>query len=721
MRVSRIALGCALAATSLPITAMAAEAQNDDGDAIIVTAQRRAENIQDTPISVTALSAETMADRGIVRTQDLAASVPSLYINNISAGPSALTVILRGAGEQVGGLATSESPVGIYLDDVYLARLSGANMELADVERVEVLRGPQGTLYGRNTMTGALKVVTHRPSETLWFRGEASFGSHELARVKAAVSGPLTDGLLASASGYFTDRGGWFTNLGADPSRGDRKTYGGRISLATGGDGPFSARLSAFYTRDQNDGITPVPVSPAAPYAPLTGAYNVTRSPLPSYGDNRQAGVIANLAYDFGDVTLTSISAYIDSADSWALDFSGGFLNSSGNVVAGFFRESASNQWQFSQELQAQGEAADGALEWIAGAYYFKEKADQVLLDSFGTGVFGPFPVALLPASFKLDTESWALFGQASYEVSPALNVTAGLRYTSDEKAFAGSIQNGFGFPATSANKTNAAKWHAWTPKFGIDYKFTDDIMAYASVSRGFRAGGFNGLAVANTTVFGAAFDPETVWAWEAGLKSQFADGKITANLAYFRNALKNLQQNVQIGGGSTRTENAADATLQGLEYELSARPFKGLNLYASGSLLFDEYDRLVPTSQAALAGAKHLPLVSRFQSQVGFSFSAPMDDTINFVLNGDWSHRSRRFADASNQALGLIPTVDRFNAGVGLEGAAQDWQLLLSVRNLTDSHDYYSGLGLIPGLIAVRFFEEPRTWSVTFRYKFGD
>jgi iron complex outermembrane receptor protein len=726
-KTSLFALTIAMASSSFAVTSpalaqtIAAEESDAPGD-IVVTAQRRDTRLQDTPIAVSAFSEDTLAERQVARTQDLAASVPSLYINNISAGPSALTVMLRGAAEQVGGLATSESPVGIYLDDVYLARLSGANMELADVERIEVLRGPQGTLYGRNTMTGAIKIVTRRPTDQLWVRGSAGYGAFHQLRLSGAVAGPLSSGLGASASGYFTNRDGYFTNLGADPRRGDRQTYGGRLQLATLGDGPLSASLSLFYARDVNDGITPTPVSPTAPFASLTGSYNVTRSPIKAYGDNRQAGVIGNISYDLGSVTINSITGYIDTSDAWSLDFSGGFRNSTGAIVAGFYRQSASDQWQFSQELQAQGEGLDDRLNWILGAYYFKEKASQSLADSFGVGVFGPFPVALLPSEFNLSTESYALFGQASYEVAPALTVTAGLRYTHDSKTFDGRIQNGLAtFPPVYASKSNDASWNALTPHFGVDYHFNDDVMAYATVSRGLRAGGFNGLAVANTTVFGAAFDPETVWAYEAGLKTQLLDRRVTANILYFRNELNDLQQTVQIGGASTRTENAADAVLQGVELELNARLSSSLTLFASGSLLYDDYTRLVPTSQAAINGATRLAMVSKFQSQIGFAWRQPIDDIAVLLVNGDWSHRSNRFNEASNQPLGLMRPFDRINAGIGFETLDATWQLMFTARNLTNSEDYYTSLGLIPGLIAVRFHEEPRSYMITLRYRLGD
>jgi iron complex outermembrane receptor protein len=686
---------------------------------IVVTAQRRAERLQDTPVSVSAFNQDLIDQRQIQRTQDIAESVPSLYINTVSASPSSLTVFLRGAGEQVGGLATSESPVGIYIDDVYFARLANANFDLPDVERIEVLRGPQGTLYGRNTMTGALKIITHRPTDELWTRAQASYGRFDEVRLSGVVSGPLAGGLGASLSGYFNDRDGWFRNLGPDPKRGDRRTWGGRASLATIDNGTVSARISAFYGRDRNDGITPVPVNPNPPYQSLTGGFRTTRSPVPAYGNNRQAGAIGEVSVDLGGATVKSITGYIGTRDRWALDFSGGFRNAAGTVVAGFLRQSETDHHQFSQELQVQGTGFGDRLNWLAGLFYFTETAEQTLADSFGTGVFGPFPVALLPTQFEVGTKSYAAFGQADYALTDQLTLTLGLRYTRDKKRFSGRVQNGFAFPFAYAPANQRRSWDDVLPKIGLDYKPNPDVLLYANISKGFRAGGFNGLAVANPAVFGAPYDPETVWAYEAGVKSDLLDRRLRLNVAYFYNDLRNLQQNVVVGGGSTRTENAARASLQGIEVESSAKITAALSIFGNLSLLWDDYKRLSPTSQAAIFGAERLATVSRLQSQLGFALRQPLGNAAgNFLANADWSHRSSRFSESANLPVGRIGPVDRVNAQIGYETEGGRWQFTLSARNLLGDRDYYSGLSLIPGVIAVKFFEEPMTWMASVRYR---
>ena len=725
--VSILAASTALSAPALAQdapTQAAAQAQLDGGKLgeIVVTARRRSENLQDTPVSVTALNENLLRQRQIERTIDIAQSVPGLYINNISASPSSLVVFLRGAGEQTGGLATAESPVGIYLDDVYLARLANGNLDLADVERIEVLRGPQGTLYGRNTMTGALKIVTRRPGDTLWVRAEAGYGRFDQTRFKAAVSGPVGNGVGGLVSGYYSDRDGWFDNLGVDPKRGDRRTYGGRVSFATTNSGPVQAQVAAFYSKDRNDGVTPVPTNPFPPYQSLTGEFSTTRSPVEAYGRNRQWGVTGNVSIELAEKTsLKAITGYIDSRDAWGLDFSGGF-NNGANIVAGFFRQSATKQHQFSQELQLQGKAMGNRLDYIVGAYFFTESADQLLNDSFGTGVFGPFPVALLPTSFRVKTKSYAGFGQLDYKLTEQLSVTGGIRYTFENKDFQGTIQNGFGFPPvlSSLIRTSLDE-KKWTPKVGVNFKLDREVLLYASITNGFKAGGFNGLAVANPAILGAPYGAESVWAYEAGLKSELLDRRLRLNVAYFYNDLKDIQQNVVVGGGSTRTENAARATLQGVEAEVSAVPLEGLTLFGSISLNWDKYKSLSANSTVLAAGATRLPLVSKLQSQLGASYRVPLAAIGGAILlNADWSHRSSRFADALNSGISFIGPVDRVNASIGYETEGGRWSASLSARNLLNDKDYYSGLALIPGLIAGRFAEEPLTWMATIRFRLG-
>ncbi|WP_194745097.1 TonB-dependent receptor [Thermaurantiacus tibetensis] len=692
------------------------------GDDIVVTARRREERLQDVPVAVSAFGLETLEQLQILRTENLAAAVPSLYINRISASPSALVVFLRGAGEQVGGLATSESPVGIYVDDVYFARLASASFDLAEAERIEVLRGPQGTLYGRNTMTGALKITTRRPTGSPFVRAEAGWGRFDRVRLNATASAPVTDGLAVLATVGFTDADGWFDNLGTDPRRGDRRTWNTRATLATTGSGPISARVSGFWAKDTNDGITPAPVNPAPPFERLAGGFRTTRSPVPAYGENRQWGVTADIAADLSDTwTLKSITGWIETRDRWGLDFSGGFRNASGTIVAGFFRQSETRQRQLSQELQLQGELADGAARVTFGGYVFDEKAEQTLADSFGVGVFGPFPVSLLPSSFDLDTKSRALFAQAEIRLADGLTATLGGRYSWEKKRFSGLIQNGLGFPPAYAPPVSRQLDEGeFTPRFGLDWRISPDVLAYASIARGFKAGGFNGLAVANPTIFGAPYDAESVWAYEAGVKSDLLDRRLRLNLAWFWNDLRDIQQNVVVGGGSTQTQNAARARLTGLEAETSLAVTDTLRLFGMLSLLFDRYLELDPASQAAIAGATRLPLVSRVQSQLGASWRQPVSDSVDLLATLDWSHRSSRFSEAANLPLGRIGPVDRVNLVAGASFGDGRWELTANVRNLLNADDDYSGLSLIPGLIAVRFFEEPRTYQMILRYRFG-
>ncbi len=389
--------------------------------------------------------------------------------------------------------------------------------------------------------------------------------------------------------------------------------------------------------------------------------------------------------------------------------------------MAGFFRQSRTRHRQLSQELQLQGTLADGSVRLTVGGYHFEETAGQTLADSFGTGVFGPFPVILLPTVFDLETRSRALFAQGEIRLTEALTATLGGRYSWEDKRFSGRIQNGFGFPPAYAPEVaRRLEEGAFTPRFGLDGRVAPDVLLYVSVARGFKAGGFNGLAVANPVIFGAPYSAETVWATEAGVKSDLLDRRLRLNLAGFWNDLRDIQQNVVVGGGSTQTQNAARARLLGIEAEGALAVADGLRLFGMLALLFDRYLERDPASQSALAGAQRLPLVSRVQSQLGASLARPVADGSELTATIDWSYRSARFSEAANLPLGRIGPVHRVNLVAGLRFGGGRWELAANVRNLLDSEDDYSGLSLIPGLIAVRFFEEPRTVQLVLRARLG-
>jgi len=720
MRKSVLCGAAAVSAILAGVTPALAQENPTTVEDLVVTAQRREQKLQDAPVAVSALAPKALDQLQITKVETLGAAVPSLYVSQISASPSTIQVALRGALDQTGGMITSEPPVGIYVDDVYQARLSVANLDLADVTRVEVLRGPQGTLYGRNSMTGALKYVTRQPGDAAGGSLEASWGDYGLQRYKASAGGAITDHVGATVSALFSERDGWQQNTALNKKVGARRDAGVRLALGLIDTGPFSATVSAAYARTDTDGQHFSPLDPVT-LKPLAGGdFGSTRSPLNTDTKTEQKSLALHLGYDLGAVQLKSITAYQRLDDRWTLDFSGGLVAGAG-LVAGFLRGSQTEQEQSSQEFQALGESFDSRLQWIGGLFWFKETGSQVLSDTIGAGIYGSYAVPLLPTTIHATSESVAAYGQLEWRFTDRLKGSAGLRWTKDEKTIAGTIQNGLAaYPASLTSRSNEGEWKVWTPKFNLQYDVSDDVMVYGTIAKGYRAGGFVALSIAEPSIFTKAYDPETVWSYEAGAKIEAFEHRARLNLAAYVEQLKDLQQNV-ISNGSILTQNAAEARIAGLELEAAATPVKGLDLFASLALTDAEYEKLDPSTAAAQAGAKTLPLVSKVQAQVGgtWRIEPEMLKGGAIIVSADYSHRGPRYAEATNAEAGRIGAVDRVNAGVAWESPSAAWRVFVQGRNVLDAKDYVSGAVFIPGLIVYRLADEPAMWSAGVKVKF--
>jgi iron complex outermembrane receptor protein len=721
---SRLVVGVGL----VLVSALPAWAQQDTGglEEVVVTAERREANLQETPVTLTALSGEQLADQGIITTRDIAKTVPNLQLLPVTASPSTFQIGLRGGVEQTGGLIVSEPVVGLYIDDVYRGRLQGSNVQLLDVERIEVLRGPQGTLYGRNTFSGAIKIVTRTPSaEQQWAEGSVGAGSFGEWNAKASVGGGLTDTLGASLSVLYRDQSdGWFFNRAQNRDIGKERNLALRGKLAWA-DGPLSATLSLGYSKDENDGYIAAAIRFEPPRVPTGLANSVTTDnirprfgtdpyvveyPQPSKGDTETTDVTLNVAREFDGFTLRSITGYVALNDYWRWDIAGGLSPAPNVYLPSFDRQSYASADQFTQELQALGKSFDDRLDWIAGLYYFSESGDQVLTDDIP--LFGLRNLA--PTFLTMDTKSWAAFGQGTWRFNERASVTLGGRYTSDDKSFSGDLQTGFGNPVPRTQVSLSRTWTSFTPKLGFDYKFNDDLFGYVSAAKGAKAGGFNGLAVLNATVLRAVFGPQNVITYEAGLKAEWLDRRLRTNVAYFRNDISDLQQTAQVGFGSFAQQNIGDATVDGIEAEIVAQPTGGLNLFANVGWMDGKYDKILPTSQAAVAGAKYLPLVTDWTWQLGFSYEHALGSALKLRLGADAHTVGDNWVEVTNSIE--IKSYTRYDAFVAVGSADGKWELSVQGKNLSDEVNYVTGIvsNPNPGMALLR----PRTWLASVKFK---
>lgn len=606
-------------------TTAAAEADSEGLAEIVVTAQRRVENVQNVPLAVTVLSANAL-DRNDVR--DL--SRVEVLTPGFSFGRSGSDARPAIRGVRTENVSVSGDPtIGFFVDNIYRSRASQANEPFVDLERVEVQRGPQGTLYGRNTFGGNVSITTARPTDDLSAGGSFTYGSFDRVRGDGFANVPLTDTLQLRVAGLRETMDGYVKGATRNLDIYNRDTTYGRATLRFKPVDALEAVLSYSYWQEKGTGAGAFGYRVGGVFLnTTTGAFDLDGQPfklnvdppgrdgIPDAGgvdrgfpintdpltyagdtrleqDQKQHVVSLNLSADMGFATLRSITGYVDyevfrNADN---DFS----QRAGNVDG---QEDKLNA--FSQEVQLASNG-NGPFQWIAGYFFFREDVTASFFSSCPTGARNTAGCAF--AAGLPRTTSNAVFGQASYWLVPEkLRLTGGIRYTSDKKrilratALTDADQRLSRITRTGQQldfEFNRTTWRA-----NAEYYLNDKSMIYATVSTGFRSGGFNNGVFINPLLQGS-FGPEDVTAYEIGSKNRFFDNKVQLNLSAYRNEFKNLQVQNQFlvpaaGGGFTTTSiilNAAEAHSQGIEVELQAVPATGLNIALSGTLMEAKYD----------------------------------------------------------------------------------------------------------------------------------
>ena len=661
---------------------------------VTVTAQRRSQNLQNTPVAVTALNATDLRNRGVYTTKDLQGSIPNLQLADATASPSSVNISLRGAYDVTPALETDEPPVGLYIDDVYHPRLSGSNFEFPDIERIEVLRGPQGTLYGRNTLAGAVKIYTKRPTDDIYGSIDVGGGSFGTISSKGDIGGPLIAGLLGGSAAFVSyNTDGYQFNRATNLDIGHQHDFSGHASLNLFGLDNFKAFLTGYMVSNKDDGYIAVPLKfpPGVQSSDLgratfaSGDQDTTESPIPSAGNNQQWGVSLNMAYTLPFGELRSITGYADERDLYAADFDGGQQVGPDAYQIGFYRRSQAVDKTISEELQLSGKAFNDRLNWITGVYYDHNTGQEFIADQLA---FTPtFVATLLPTFFELTTDSFAAYAQASYKILDNLTFTAGLRESNDDKKFNALMQNGFVPPYQYAIVHVHKGFHTITPHFGLDYQVEPNILTYISISEGFQSGGFNGLAVANPEILSEPYNDETVWSYEAGVKSDFFDRRVRINAAFFYAIYYGLQENAIIDPAtlSVAVQNVGTAQIHGLELETSAVITEGLKSSFTLGLQEDSYEGLSPGSIAAQSNARELPLTPNYNGQVALDYFRPLGEEGHFALLGGTSFNFRGGYRADASDLTRSPADYTWNAYIGGRGLDDHLELRLTAKNLTN------------------------------------
>lgn len=729
--------------------ALAAETQAKSGvlEEIVVTARRREEGLETTPVSITAFTATDLAARQIDNISQISDSTPNLVFDStapISGSNAASSIFIRGVGQTDFTLVTDPG-VGLYLDGVYIARSVGGVLELVDVERVEVLRGPQGTLFGKNTIGGAINITSRRPGNDFAGTLEVKTGTGDRIDVKGSVDLPLSDMISLRLSYANLNQDGYVKNLGGGPNLSDTNAQVARAVIDIHPDDNLSILIAGDYTRRREQAraqkiLAFNPFAPAptfGPFAPIAGILGV-----PNYDDRFLAGgpfvthqgtsedmvPVSNLDvygismtvdYDFGAASLKSITAYRKFDSKFGRD-----TDNSPFVIVETFDDM--NQDQFSQELQLSGVSMDSRLNWLAGVYYFEEQGDN--LNLVRTTVLD------IKSGGAVKNDSWAGFGHVSFAVTEQLNLNLGGRYTRDKKRFTPDQQvlfnqytlpvfGGAGF--TDGQRIlpmvqSSATFNDFSLSAGLDYQWTDGLMTYLSYSEGFKSGGFNQRVFPPRAVPGS-FKPERVAVYEGGWKWGNEAKTVRFNGAVFYTDYKDIQVKI-IDVVAPGTGNAAKGRVWGGELELTALPVPELLLQAGAGYLNTKYTRF----GAAFDPAQGIDLNDRFVNSPKWSLSASAAYTIDLgnlgdvTLRIDWSYRAKVYNDAANSEAIAQKGLNLINAGVTFVTTDEAWQLAFNVRNLTDKtylvtgNDEFNGFGYIEGIYA-----RPREWSLALKRRF--
>ena len=768
MKLSKRNKGLLFAALIVLIPTMAA-AQNRDApqdetaiedtvgftiDEIVVTARRTSENLQKTAIAITAVTGEALDVRGYQDVGQIANLTPNVVFDGaapVSGNTAAPSVFIRGVG-QLDFTINADPGVGIYVDGVYMSRSVGGVIDLLDLDRVEVLRGPQGTLFGRNTIGGAIQLVSRKPARELAGYAELLTGYDERARIRGSLDLPLTETLAVKFSGAYHNRDGYVENaIGQD--LGDDNTYTVRGQLLFEPDDTFSVHIVGDYTKDDENGAPNVavtafpngnfagarynrnpgfgcaaPVVPGLPNgdldtsAPAYQGYldfingnpdcfdlsdisthrNRTNSTTFALQDNEIKGISSTLVYQAGRYSIKSITAYRELHSRFQRD-------SDHTAFSIFDTSNAQSQDQFSQELLLSGTFA--TVRFVGGVYYFKERAfasTNIFLPAAG----GPVNLRGIFAN-QVENENAALFGEATYDISERLHLTLGLRYTDEEKFYATHqiftlsslppVQNlaitdfdnlsalPDGFPTfvtlvDDPGQTRSVREVDY--RLNLAYDFSDRILGYVTHSTGFKSGGFNPRYLAPTADrLAIAYQPEFVDLYEAGLKMNLDDRRVRVNLAAFHMAYSDIQisASTAASNGARVTSNAAEATIQGFEAEVTYVPTPNLMVEGSVGLLDTDYGEgsLAPLDFACGTGCA-FPRIPAFTASLGISYLYHLRrGTLTPRL--DWWHKSSVEGDANNAPEIVHPSQDIINASLAFQPGEQDWKLTFGINNITD------------------------------------
>ena len=760
---------------------------------VVVTARKTAESLQDTPISVTALSGDRLEDMGLSRITKLQNVTPNLVFQNTPAYSGAgnnAAVYIRGVGQK-DFVPTIDPGVGIYVDEVYLGRSAGAVLDMIDIQQVEILRGPQGTLFGKNTIGGAISITTTKPNEEFGGKVDIKVGTDERRNIRGVLNVPLSDTLFARGSFGSLQQDGYVFRPFDDKDLGNQDTLMGRLALRWVPSDTFTADLSFDYYDDETNGppllitrvdefpesATAIPggnfpfinnlfagfspdfggpnpivcTFPNAPSACFTSANAVTGNNTnlgtgPNYSEMENEAVSLTLTWDLDAFTAKLITSYRSLDGEFANDRDGYPQNDGQPAVPGlpilvnpvthYF--DTFKQDQFSVELQLTGSAIEDRLRWVAGVYAFEEDGENINPVDFTT-------VSLQSGGY-FDYSSEAVFAQATFDFTEKLSVTAGMRYTKEDRdylpdQYIEEMPLG-GLPFPCFNSDGSTKICALgdravpyetvnnsisenTPMVSISYSFTDDVMLYGTYSEGFKVGGFTQRIFPPEPSL-PAFGPEYVDSLEAGIKAELLDNSLRVNLAVYSADYSDLQilisEPSRVGPYTT---NAGDATIDGFELEINYLSQNGVLIDLAVGYTDAGYDSLNPDLFSGLRVSDPFVFISEWNTNL--SVTKTFDTQVGEITPRlDWSWRSEFYTNAGGLPFApawadplVQPDYSVVNMSARWESATSGLSVTVGVDNVADEEfsifgDYQSTFGS-----TAQAFDRGRQYYLMLGYSF--
>ncbi|HEY5756100.1 MAG TPA: TonB-dependent receptor [Steroidobacter sp.] len=710
---------------------------------VLVSARRRGdERLQDVPVAVSVLSDEVLRKAGITDLSEVASRTPSFTFGQQIGNQQ--EIVIRGIGTLRLTGSAAEPSVGLFIDEVYVGRRGTATPPLFDLERVEVVRGPQGTLYGKNVVGGAVNLLTARPSDQTSARVAVSYGQFDVLGGRdiwegtAYVTGALRNSITGRAAVFYRKNDGYSQNTLLDERLDDQDSYAVRGSLLFQPTDALDIHVIADFSHNESHGQSRRAVDD--PSVPGLGAVvasgllsdNVRESDAPwtQWEDQDTAGLTARFDYRLSaDRTLTYLSSVRYG------DFNGRY-SLVGTRSPPSLTDAANGQREkyvgITQDLRLSS-SGEGALRWVAGLYFLREDTD-ILDNSIATtflSVLGPGSVGdILDGEFIYDqenvTKSSAVYGELSWAMSNALSLTVGGRYTYDDKDYRNrsecldfGAQPDFIFCVAPLGAEfwdihTSKSWSEFTPKASLDWRASDDTLLYVSAARGFKGGGWQGKPATEAAAL-FPYDPEIAWTYEVGAKTRWADGRVLANLAVFHTSFDDLQvEQLDDSGLSLIIDNAASARIDGVELELQLRPVSALQLWLSGSYLDSEYRDFIDSAGNDLSGNR-LARTPEFRFTGGADYTMPInsDLSVDARVEYQWQDEMPWLVENTvfEDSYGLL------DARVALQAREAQWEVALFGKNLTDELYRLDAIPFLGDVFAR--FGAPRSYGVQFTKSF--